>query len=325
VRDTGAGRIVRSAFSGVSMMTEPRAMPDVALDRAASARALDWVGMAGIALPLRTRSATGEAMQVPARVDVHVDLRDPHARGIHMSRLYLRLQHAFAAEEMTPAGLARVLEALVETQAGLSHAARLLIRFDQLLLRPALASANAGWKAYPVEVEAVIVDGAVTIDLGVAVDYSSTCPASAALSRQMAAEAFVQRFGSDEAVNATDVRDWLHSEAGLVATPHAQRSRAEVRVRLADALAALPIVDLIERLERALGTPVQTAVKREDEQAFAALNARNLMFCEDAARRVAHALATDPHVRRFDARVAHFESLHAHDAVASVSGTGGAG
>jgi len=300
-------------------------MPDVALDRAVSARALDWVGMAEIALPVRTRSATGEPMQVPARVDVHVDLRDPDARGIHMSRLYLRLQHAFAAEEMTPAGLARVLEALVETQAGLSGAARLAIRFDQLLLRPALASANAGWKAYPVEVQATVVDGAVTIELRLSVDYSSTCPASAALSRQMAAEAFVQHFGADASLDASSARDWLHSEAGLVATPHAQRSRAEVHVALADGLAALPIVALIERLEHALGTPVQTAVKREDEQAFAALNARNLMFCEDAARRVAQAMSADPAVRRFDARVAHFESLHAHDAVASVSGRGAAG
>ena len=67
-----------------------------------------------------------------------------------------------------------------------------------------------------------------------------------------------------------------------------------MRVDLRDGLAMLPIVELIDRVEQALGTPVQTAVKREDEQAFAALNARNLMFCEDAARRVAHALAADP-------------------------------
>ncbi|WP_202908968.1 GTP cyclohydrolase FolE2 [Cognatilysobacter segetis] len=305
-------------------MNPIRPMPDVALDRAASARTLDRVGMAGIALPVRTRSATGEAMQVPARVDVHVDLRDPHARGIHMSRLYLRLQHAFAAEEMTPAGLARVLEALVETQAGLAGTGQLVIRFDHLLLRPALASANAGWKAYPVEVDAQLADGELMLSLGVAVDYSSTCPASAALSRQMASEAFARQFGADGDIPAAAARDWLHSEAGLVATPHAQRSRAEVRVRLADGLTALPIADLIDRVELALGTPVQTAVKREDEQAFAALNARNLMFCEDAARRVAHALSMDPHVRRFEARVAHFESLHAHDAVASVAGEGGA-
>ena len=44
------------------------------------------------------------------------------------------------------------------------------------------------------------------------------------------------------------------------------------------------------------------------------------MFCEDAARRVANALAADPRVEHFDAEVSHFESLHPHDAVARVSG-----
>ncbi len=47
---------------------------------------------------------------------------------------------------------------------------------------------------------------------------------------------------------------------------------------------------LITQMEDAIGTPVQTAVKREDEQAFAKLNAENLLFCEDAARRLKHAL-----------------------------------
>ncbi|HVK52664.1 MAG TPA: GTP cyclohydrolase, FolE2/MptA family, partial [Pseudoxanthomonas sp.] len=83
----------------------------------------------------------------------------------------------------------------------------------------------------------------------------------------------------------------------------------------------LPLVALIDGIEAALGTPVQTAVKRVDEQAFARLNAENLMFCEDAARRVAGALSQDPRVARFDATVAHFESLHPHDAVARVSGS----
>lgn len=300
------------------------AMPDVALERVALARTLDRVGMANVALPVRTRSTTGEIMQVPASVDVFVDLNDPDTRGIHMSRLYMRLQHAFAAEELTPAGLAHVLQALVETQGALSTRAELAIRFDQLLLRAALASANAGWKRYPVEVLARLSGGDIVIELRIGVDYSSTCPASAALSRQMAGDAFVASHPDAPQLAVGEVAAWLRSEAGLVATPHAQRSRANFRVTLAAGLGALPIVELIDRVEAALGTPVQTAVKREDEQAFAALNARNLMFCEDAARRVAAALATDTRVLRFDATVSHFESLHAHDAVATVGGAGAA-
>jgi GTP cyclohydrolase I len=93
-----------------------------------------------------------------------------------------------------------------------------------------------------------------------------------------------------------------------------------VRVELKPAFDELPVAALVDLLEAALGTPGQTAVKREDEQAFAELNAAHLMFCEDAARRVAAALSSDPRVDRFDATVSHYESLHPHDAVARVSG-----
>ena len=40
------------------------------------------------------------------------------------------------------------------------------------------------------------------------------------------------------------------------------------------------------------------------------------MFCEDAARRLQQALAARADVADFWLRVAHFESLHPHDAVA---------
>ncbi len=300
-------------------------LPDVAYDAAAAtARALDWVGMANIALPLRIPGADGQPLQVAASVDVAVNLREANTRGIHMSRMYLHLQHALASETLTPAGLRRVLQGLVEGQGGLADAARLVLRYEQLLLRPALASANAGWKRYPVEIDARLVGGHLQLGLRFAVEYSSTCPASAALSRQLNAERFAADFAAARPLSVAVVGDWLASERGLAATPHAQRSRADVRVELRPAFDELPLAALIDALEQALGTPVQTAVKREDEQAFARLNAENLMFCEDAARRVAAALASDRRIERFDAEVAHFESLHAHDAVARVSGQGAA-
>lgn len=300
----------------------PRILPDVAFDAAAAARPLDWVGMSNIALPLNVASGTGETLQVAASADVAVNLAKADARGIHMSRLYLELQHAFTGEVLTPAGLRRVLQTLVDTQAGLSSAARLVLRYEHLLLRPALASEHAGWKRYPVEINARLEDGHLHLGLRFALEYSSTCPASAALSRQINAERFAEDFADARPMSTAVVRDWLASPRGLAATPHAQRSRADVHVALRPAFDELPLGHLIDELERGLATPVQTAVKREDEQAFARLNADNLMFCEDAARRVAAVLSGDPRVERFDATVSHFESLHAHDAVATVAGHG---
>jgi len=77
----------------------------------------------------------------------------------------------------------------------------------------------------------------------------------------------------------------------------------------------LAIDTLIEQLEQAIGTPVQTAVKREDEQAFAKLNGENLMFCEDAARRLKAMLNQQTDIADYWFKIEHQESLHAHNAV----------
>ncbi|HTC27921.1 GTP cyclohydrolase, FolE2/MptA family, partial [Dyella sp.] len=104
----------------------------------------------------------------------------------------------------------------------------------------------------------------------------------------------------------------------IVATPHAQRSVARLLVRFVDG-APLKLIDLLDTVEHSLGTPVQTAVKREDEQAFALANGSNLMFCEDAARRIQRALDADKNIADFHVRLEHQESLHPHDAVAYAS------
>ena len=305
-----------------SLPAAPRTdLPDVAYQRVPLARPLDWVGMENIALPVRIADGQGGQLQVAASIDLSVNLANADARGIHMSRLYLQLQDGLAREAITPAGLRHLLQDSVASQSGLATSARLKIRYEALLQRKALESDYAGWKRYPVEIEATLADGHLNLALSFAVEYSSTCPASAALSRQANAERFSRDFTATPALSVDAVHDWLASERGLAATPHAQRSRASVRVELRPQFDDLPLVALVDAIEAALGTPVQTAVKRVDEQAFARLNAENLMFCEDAARRVASVLSADARVARYDATVAHYESLHPHDAVARVSGS----
>ena len=106
-----------------------------------------------------------------------------------------------------------------------------------------------------------------------------------------------------------------------MATPHSQRSVAKMKTRLsADVdVDELPIRALIECLEDAIGIPVQSAVKREDEQEFALRNGQNLMFCEDAGRKLKSALSEDERFDDFWIRIEHHESLHAHNAVSIVT------
>lgn len=65
----------------------------------------------------------------------------------------------------------------------------------------------------------------------------------------------------------------------------------------------------------AIGTPLQTLVRRSDEQEFARLNADNLMFCEDAARKIKATLEQSEWILDYWFKVEHQESLNAHNAV----------
>ncbi|MGE7990285.1 GTP cyclohydrolase FolE2 [Pseudomonas sp. NPDC089554] len=284
-------------------------LPDIASQTARKVLPLDWVGMRGIALPIQLGGRT-----LGAKADVGVSLDDGKSRGIHMSRLYLALE-ALEHTPLTPLALRQLLAGFLDSHAGLSSRAYVRLTFDYLVKRPALVSPLSGWKSYPVTVDARIENEMFHVELGVDIPYSSTCPCSAALARQLIQQQFLNCFANRE-VDAQAVLQWLGSTDGLVATPHSQRSQARIQTRL-HRQDALPVEALIDKVEAALGTAVQTAVKRADEQAFALANGQNLMFCEDAARRVHQALRELPWVAGFALRVEHAESLHAHDAVAA--------
>ncbi len=294
-----------------------RVMPDIAKEaRPALAGVLDWVGMGEIEMPVSLVGDDGRTVTSGARVNAFVNLKRGDVRGIHMSRLYLHVDKMLSAEPVSPAALRRLLKDFLESHADLSDRAMVSLRFEHLVRRPALASDNSGWKAYPVTLTGVMDRGHFALELAVDVTYSSTCPCSAALARQLIQEQFAGDFAEGQPLDREAVLAWLGSEQGVRATPHSQRSTAEVKVRLVPSFSEFPIVSLIDRIEGALKTPVQTAVKRVDEQAFALLNGQNLMFCEDAARRMQAALQKDERISDFWVRASHMESLHPHDAVA---------
>jgi GTP cyclohydrolase IB len=284
-------------------------LPDIAAQATHHDLPLDWVGMAGIALPLRLAGQT-----LTAQVDIGVSLIDGGARGIHMSRLYLALQ-ALAGQPLDVPALQRLLDDCLGSHHELSDSASLTLRGALPLQRPALISPLSGWKHYPFEVRARQDGRQFQVELQVELAYSSTCPCSAALARQLIQQQFNEDFAGKN-LDRADIIGWLGSTRGILATPHSQRSTATLQLRLNPDCKELPLLALLDGAERALGTPVQTAVKRADEQAFALANGQNLMFCEDAVRRLHRALRQLPQASALRVRVVHAESLHAHDAVA---------
>ncbi|QKS86005.1 GTP cyclohydrolase FolE2 [Pseudomonas bijieensis] len=292
-------------------------LPDVAAQASRQTLPLDWVGMCGIATPVLI-----DGQRLSALADAGVSLDDGEARGIHMSRLYLALE-LLEETALSPALLRRILQQFLDSHEGLSHAASLSVHTDLLLKRPALISPLVGWKSYPVSIEAHLKNKMFHVELKIQIAYSSTCPCSAALARQLIQQQFVDDFANKKLEHA-EILSWLGSSNGIVATPHSQRSTATLTLRLNANANELPLLSLINEAEAALGTAVQTAVKRADEQAFALANGQNLMFCEDAARRLSTALSRSPDIVALDVRVVHAESLHAHDAVAQSRWTRGA-
>lgn len=296
----GAERVLRS----------PMSMPDIANQaRSVLTGTLDLVGMSDIEVPLRMG-----AHLIPARAAAYVSLDDPEAKGIHMSRLFLALQDHLASDECSPALLQNMLTAFITSHADLSQRARVELAFDLPLRRPALISDNWGWRHYPVTVSADLGPEGFSFELGVRITYSSTCPCSAALARQLIQERFDRDFAERTDISGGEIRAWLGREDAICATPHSQRSHADVQVMLGNG-ATMSHEDLVNLVEGALRTPVQAAVKREDEQEFARLNGENLMFCEDAGRRLTASLGNHPAIYDFRVRASHRESLHPHDAV----------
>jgi GTP cyclohydrolase I len=271
--------------------TKPE-MPDVAATQTAQQNGtLDWVGMSKIALPVVVKDNQHGNYDAKAFVESYVNLVSPDVKGIHMSRLYLLLADFSRNGVLTIASLASFLKEKLASHDDISNSTCMQLEFDYFINQPALKSEYSGWKDYPVTIKGVLKGDKVETEISVKIPYSSTCPCSAALARQILQQAFSDDFADKSEIDKETIEKWLQSERGSVATPHSQRSYADVVVKLDDSYEdGFPISDLIQVIESTLKTAVQTAVKREDEQEFARLNGSNQMFCEDAARRVKNIL-----------------------------------
>lgn len=291
-------------------------MPDVAhRAQKLDSLPLSWVGMKGIEIPILLQSK----FMTPAKVTAQVSLDKKAARGIHMSRLYNLVQQELTQQVFDWSLLQKLSEEFLSSHQELSSAAKISVGFRLNLKRRSLKSDNSAFRSYPVRYSLVKKNGVLDRKLSVLVTYSSTCPASAALARQLIQENFAEtrKAAGSKLQSLDDVYEWLGGTEGINATPHAQRSQAKISVHL-DSNSDFSAEQLIDLVEEALQTAVQASVKREDEQEFALRNGQNLMFCEDAARKVKQVLDQTSAIVGYRGEFKHLESLHPHDAVAEI-------
>ena len=263
-------------------------MPDLqngpeSLIRGAKAR-IQHVGISNFRLPIRFATRDGAALVLETSVTGTVSL-EAEKKGINMSRI-MRSFYAHAGKEFS---FGVIEAALDDYKADLgAFDARIQMRLSFPMQQQSLRSELTGWQYYDIALELVEQAGVRTRIVHLDYVYSSTCPCSLELS---------------EHARAT---------RGQLATPHSQRSVARLSVVLTDEMA---FEDLIELARGAIVTETQVMVKREDEQAFAELNAANPIFVEDAARLFCEALRAEARIGDFRVVASHQESLHSHDAI----------
>ncbi len=248
---------------------------------------IQHVGISNFRLPIRFHRKGGDELTLETSVTGSVSL-EADKKGINMSRImrsfYKHAERTFSFEVMEAA--------LNDYQTDLeSLDARIQMRFSYPEQVESLRSGLFGYQYYDIALELVEKDGERLKIVHLDYVYSSTCPCSLELS---------------EHARAT---------RGQLATPHSQRSVARISVVLDRNADCLWFEDLIALCRRAVPTETQVMVKREDEQAFAELNAANPIFVEDAARLFCAELQADHHVGDFRVIASHQESLHSHDAI----------
>jgi len=247
---------------------------------------LQHVGISNFRLPIAYHTRDNGDLTLETSVTGTVSL-EAGKKGINMSRImrsfYKHAQKTFSLDVMQ-AALADYITDLDSVDA------RLQMRLSYPAKVRSLRSDLEGYQYYDIALELVQQDGVTRRFMHLDYVYSSTCPCSLELSEH------------------------ARSSRGQLATPHSQRSVARISVELIGQ-DCLWFEDLIELARRAVPTETQVMVKREDEQAFAELNAANPIFVEDAARLFCAELLADTRIGDFRVVASHQESLHSHDAV----------
>lgn len=251
-----------------------------------SKQLIQHVGISNFRLPIRFHTKHGDDLTLETSVTGTVSL-DADKKGINMSRImrtfYRHAEQTFSFDVIE--------DALDDYKSDLeSFDARLQMRFSFPVKIESLRSGLTGYQYYDIALELAEQNGVRQKFMHVDYVYSSTCPCSLELSEH------------------------ARRERGQLATPHSQRSVARISVELIGKQ-ILWFEDLIEHCRKAVPTETQVMVKREDEQAFAELNAANPIFVEDAARLFCEQLLQDNRIGDFRVVASHQESLHSHDAV----------
>ena len=261
---------------------DPMELPDVQAEVPAIPMLVDEAGITDLRYPITVLLADGSSHPTVAKASLAASVPSD-TRGVHMSR-FVEVLHAWH-ERISVNTFSAFLADVVDRLNGETVAAKLA--FPLFLERAAPISGGTALVGYDCALEGRVKADVVTCTLTTQVPITSLCPCSREI-----------------------------SEYGA----HNQRGTIEISVQSLWSETAKPIdfIDLIRVAEQAGSAPIYTLLKRVDERYVTMQAYENPAFVEDITRTVAQALQSDSRIASGWVRALNEESIHAHNAYASV-------
>ncbi len=267
----------------MSTISEAGSLTDVQSSPSSVALDIDRVGVKHVELPLVVKDRDKGHQHTVASVDMGVDLPAAY-KGTHMSRFVEALENwrEASGEELDYNSMKRLLsDVLTRLDA---HRAYARFSFPYFRTRRAPVSEQAAPVRYLCRLTGELEKGreGPRFLLELEVPVTTVCPCSKAISR---------------------------------AGAHGQRATVRMRLRMSRFEWLEGFIDIAEESGSA---PIYTLLKRPDEKFVTEQAYDNALFVEDVVRNVATRLEKHSHVTWFSVEVESEESIHGHNAFASI-------
>lgn len=246
---------------------------------------IDKVGITNVLYPIILKNKKGMSVSTVGNLSMSVSL-EQNLKGTNMSRLPILLsefgENAWVLEDIKE-DVKMLMLAMVKKME--SKDGYLEMEFEFFLKKKAPVSHFKGIMPYKCKINGSLhLEPSIEYDyiISVEVPVTTLCPCSKAISEYSA---------------------------------HNQRGYVQVSIRDND---LIYIEDIIEMVESCASCEIYPILKRADEKYVTEKAYENPRFVEDMVRRVAEKLQQDNRVSWFSISSRHQESIHTHDAFASI-------
>ena len=262
-------------------------LPDIQKEKPKIRIPIKEVGVEGVEVPFKIESKYGGFNDTIAILSLRTDLEST-VKGISMSRLLLTL-NPYLELPLKHKLIRKILEEICDNVG--SNNSFMKFEFKIPIKKHSPISDNSFPIYYRCRFEGQLKDKKdFRFFQGVYVQYSSYCPCSAELCRDL-------------------------KEKDSVGFPHAQRSYANILIE-SKVNEYIWLEDIIEHVESSINTLPYPIIKRVDEQELARIAAENPIFVEDAIRAISKSLNSDSRIEDWIVKCVHEESIHTSEAIA---------